>query len=237
MIGADTLGPVWGYLAWSCNCMYTGVFPTAGYGGAPGPVVGVHQKPGAYMYNGRRFKLCELRGDWKHHASTWRLAHHYTCNNICHICKASRCDPEVPFTDFRKQPAWKNTVRSHQQFLAQEMGEPWNMLAYVAGFHYRMLKFDVMHTVHLGIGACCNGGCFFELLKLQWFPGSDKHAIFRAAYKDFKAFCRKVKVVCSQPVFKPWMLLSSTDEYCIFAAKAAFSLNATSTNFDFTPTY
>ena len=172
------------------------------------------------MYGGSVLKLCEIRGDWKQHVQGFKLAHYYNCNNICHCCRASRVDPSVAYTDFGKFASWKQTIRSHREFLLEELGEPFNGLIYVKDFHFSMIRWDPMHTVNLGCGLFANGGAFHELFKVDWFLGPDKIAQWRAAYTAFRAFCRTHKVECSQPVFKPWMLITCGEEYCWFASKA-----------------
>ena len=172
------------------------------------------------MYGGRVFKLCEIRGDWKQHVQGFKLTHYYSCNNICHRCRASRVDPSVAYTNFSKYASWKQTIRSHREFLLEEIGEPFNGLIFVKGFEYSMLRFDMMHTVNLGCGLFANGGAFYELFKIHWFPGADKHAQWRAAYASFREFTRMYKVQCSQPVFKPWMLITRGEEYAWFSTKA-----------------
>ena len=153
--------------------------------------------------------------------SSLKLQHYYSCNNICHCCRASRVDIAVPFTDFTKNAAWKATVRTHRDFLLGELGEPYNGLIYVKGFHYSMIRFDSMHSVNLGTGLFTNGGAFFELFKLNWFRGDDQAAQWRAAYTSFKAFLEKHKIQCSQPQFRAWMLVRRGEEYCYFASKAS----------------
>ena len=223
LLSAHSLSGMWEYLAWSANVMYQGTFPAAGFRGSPSPSLGTHQKAGAEMYGGRRLRLIELRGDWEHHANTFRLTHYYACKNICHLCGASRDDDGLSFTDFRANPVWKSTLRSHAQFLAEEIGEPLNCLIYVAGFNMNMIRFDTMHTVNLGCGLFSNGSGFYELMKLGWFAGSSKPEKFIDAYRKFRSFTRKHKIDCSQPQFKPWMLVNGVEEYCFLASKATCS--------------
>ena len=200
--------------------MLIGKYPTSGFAGASPPKPVGNGKPGDAMYGGKTFKLCELRGDWKHHVVCFKVQSYYSCRNICHCCKASRVDPALPFTDFSQNPAWKATLRTHRQFLLEELGEPYNGLIFVKGFHYTMLRFDSMHTINLGTGLFANGGAFFQLFKLNCFAGQDKAAQWRAAYTSFKQFLKMHKIRCSQPQFKAWMLVLRGEDYCYFASKA-----------------
>ena len=177
-------------------------------------------RAGSDMYiDATKFHLIEIRGDWKQHAEAFRLTHRDTTFRICHQCQASR-DPRLSFCDFRAQPAWLPTVRTHRQFLLEEIGEPINSLIYVAKLDYRMIKFDSMHSINLGCGLHANGSAWHELLKISWFGVGEKPFIFRSAYARFRAFLRQHKIQSSQPVFKPWMLVTTGEEYCFFATKA-----------------
>ena len=174
------------------------------------------------MYAGdRKLRLVELRGDWEHHVQVFRLKHFYAANDICHKSRASKVNPAIPYTDFRKRPSWKATERTHQEFLLEEIGTPTNSIVFIAGFHCRMLRIDTMHTVNLGVGLFANGGAMFELLKLNHFGAGDKATIFRGAYSCFRAFTKRHHIQSSQPVFKPWFLVSKGqgEEFCYFASK------------------
>ena len=123
IFGPECLAPMWEYLAWSANVMFTGMYPRSGFKGQPGPVLG-HANPGTPMYGGRKLRLVEVRGDWEQHAQVFKLKHFYASNDICHICRASKVNPAIQYTDFRKQPTWRGTERTHQQFLLEEIGAP-----------------------------------------------------------------------------------------------------------------
>ena len=218
------MSPVWEYIAWSINVMSKGVYPTTRFRrGAPPWIPGLdpkQQAPGLWLYpDGISFRLTEVRADWKEHVSSFRLQHHYTCKRICHQCEASRSATSYPFTDFRQNASWQGTFRTHRQFLLEELGEPTNMLVYTAKFHFTVIKWDTMHSVNLGAGLHANGGAWFELLKIKWFGEGDKNLVFRSAFRLFKRFLARNKIQCSQPVFKPWMLVTSGEEYCFFTSK------------------
>ena len=215
-----TLAPMWEFLAWSINIMFEGKWPSTGFRGLPVDMA----KAGSEIYSGARFRLVEVRGDWKQHAEGFRLNHKYTTFRICHQCKASR-DMRTSFCDFRAQPAWLPTTRTHQQFLLEEIGEPVNSLIFVAQFHYSMIKFDSMHSVNLGCGLHANGSSLYELLKISWFGVGERPVLFRSAYSRFRNFIRQHNIMSSQPVFKTWMLVTSGEEYCFFASKAQGIVN------------
>ena len=210
------MAPVWEYLTWSINLMFQGTYPATGFRGRPASCM---EKAGLQMFQGRKLRLIELRADWKQHAESFRLVHHFTCRRICHQCQAAR-DGNIRFTDFNENPAWKPTIRTHREFLLEEIGDPVNMLVYSAKFDYRMIKWDSMHATNLGCGLHANGSVLHELLKVSWFGEGERSVLFRSAYRRFREFLKMHKIPSSQPVFKTWMLVSSGEEYCYFASKA-----------------
>ena len=71
---------------------------------------------------------------------------------ICHLCTAGRgLEPHrVPFEDLQtRRPQWLATVNTLSPFAAPSM---FSTTPHVAGFFESLWKFDVFHTVHLGIG-------------------------------------------------------------------------------------
>ena len=216
-MGPQTLVPIWQFVAWSTNAMFQGTYPMQSLCGHPLP----EQGP---MYPGKtKLRLVELRGDWKYHQQIFRLKSFFNASNICHVCRASRHpNTTTPFVDFGRQPRWRQTVRSHKEFLLEQVGDPINAMIYIKGFHMSFLRFCSMHTINLGIGLFANGGAIFELMKVGHFEGTDLHSRFRAAFRSFKGFLRANGVECSQPVFKPWMFISTGTEYCFFASKVTY---------------
>ena len=222
LFGYDTIGPVFDFLTWSMNTMYSGTFPAKNLTGDDLRSLGPNMSPNDPMYNGYKFRLVELRGDWKHHVHSFKLVNHWACNDLCHCCKASKTNRLYPYIDFTRQPKWLSSIRTHAEFLAEQLNEPINSLIYTARFDYRFIRFCSVHTIQLGIAQFCHGGCFFELFKVGWFPGDDKASKMRHAFIRFKEFIRKHKIECSQPPFKSYMYVTSGEEYCYFGSKASW---------------
>ena len=201
--------------------MYNGLFPTKSFTGTVlKPEHGC--SPGQPMYpGGLRLRLTEVRGDWKHHQTVWGLVRAaFTSNNICHICQASRTNEQFSMLHFVATPAFASTTRSHHQFLSEIMGPSGCGLIFVKQFHYSMIRWCSMHSVELGVGLFLNGGCFYELMKVDHWEGDTLAAKYRAAYKSFKEFIKANQIECSQPLFKPWMYVSTGEESCTFRSKA-----------------
>ena len=201
--------------------MYQGVCPEASFNGEPLKPSALYV-PGRPLFHNLRFRLTEIRGDWKHHQQVWGLVRAaFTSNNVCHCCQASRSDASVSMLDFSAQPRWAATIRSHATFINEIMSSPGCNLIFVRKFHYSMIRWCSMHCVQLGVAQFLNGGCWFELTKVSWFPGQSETERFRGAYRKFKTFLRLHKIKQrSQPVFKPWMYVSTGEESCTLRAKA-----------------
>ena len=149
--------------------MYLGTFPTKNLANDDLQSLDPNMMPNVSMYDGYKFRLVELRGDWKHHAHCFKLVNHWACNDICHCCRASKTNALYPYTDFTTQPQWLSSIRTHAEFLAEQLYEPINSLVYTAKFHYHFLRFCSVHTVQLGIAQFCHGGCFLNSSRLGGF--------------------------------------------------------------------
>ena len=220
ILGPETLCPIWDYLAWSCNCLFDGRWPSKSLSGEVIRSSGPGCAPGQFLCeDGTKFRLVEFRGDWKWQVQIFRLKGHFGALNVCHRCRASKKDVQYPYSDFRPNAGWIQTERSQREFLLTMLGEPMNRLVYVAGFHHRLVKFDTMHAASLGVGQFTNGSALKQLLDIKHFSGADTTAMFREAYRSFKAFLADHKLQCSQPLFRPWMLILSGEDYGLFASK------------------
>ena len=218
-LGAKTWAPVWSFVTWSMNCMYTGIAPTTGFDDQPLKRDAL-QTPGEPMYKGVGFRLTEIRGDWKAHQSIWGLMRAaFTSNNVCHVCEASRVNPSTSMLEFSRNPGWLATTRTHATFLSDLMNDDGCNLMYIRKFNFRMLRWCSMHSIQLGCGLFLNGGCWYELQKVGWFPGTTAHEQCRSAYRSFKSWLKTNKVECTQPAFKPWMFVCNAEESCSLRSK------------------
>ena len=202
--------------------MYSGKCPATTFTGDDLQPTG-STRPGKDLFDGGlRFRLTEVRGDWKHHQTVWGLCNAaFTSNNVCHICRASRTNPTFSMLDFTAEPGFARSTRSHLEFLTETMSARGCNLIYVKGFHYRMVRWCSMHTTQLGVGQFLHGGCFYELMKVRWFDGGNPAERYRNAFRKFKAFINLHRIKCSQPTFKPWMYVSTGEESCTFRSKVS----------------
>ena len=215
-----TMDPVWAFITWSLNCCYNGRNPMFGVDGQ------LWVGDPRYLTGqdiGFRCRLWELRGDWKWHHQCFGLKSTWMSDAVCHICRATKSRPGQPsYVDFRAQPAWLPTCRTHAAFIQEQLPQdrPCNTLCYNFGFDYKCIRLCTMHVCNLGIGLFANGGAFHELLEHQVFDGETMTEKFLRAYRMFKTWCSTNNISCSQSTFKPYMLVTSKGEdYCFFQTK------------------
>eukprot|EP00969_Alexandrium_andersonii_P245304 10841317-Alexandrium_andersonii.AAC.1 len=102
-------------------------------------------------------------------------------------------------------------------------------LAGLPGFHRDVIKFDWMHTCHLGVMQWSVGNCLLALFEAGAFPrfvGAFQMRFglaLRHAWTLFKSWGREAGVdTGSQPCFTPAMLgLSSQQQWPQFKGKAS----------------
>ena len=171
---------------------------------------------------GFRCRLWELRGDWKWHFQCWGLQSNWMADGICHMCAASKSKAPL-YHDFTATPSWLSTVRTHEDFVLQQLPRTrcFNAMMHTIGFHYRMLRWCAMHTLHLGCGLHANGSAFHELLLHDHFPGTSEQSRFVAAFALFKNWCKASDISCSQSAFKPYMLVAKGEEFCYLQTKVS----------------
>lgn len=215
-----TLGPVWQFLAWSINCLYLNRHPEVDVFGnrwqseATGPVV-----------PGHRFRLTEVRGDWKFMQETWGVNSHWRKNRACHRCCANKKAGATPLWDFREDPAWAQGLLCFQEFLDSELdlsSPHHNAILWTAGFDWSMLRGCSMHTVQLGCGLDTNGSVLRTLIDFGKYGPPPLSNQMSVAWGHFKDWRRANKVQCSQPAFKAWMLVSNSDDMCLLKSKVPF---------------
>ena len=172
---------------------------------------------------GNTFSLFELRGDWKHHWQTFGLRDHWRCNLVCHRCSASKTDVDNRYWHFVAQPCWLQTEKTLLQFFNQQVdvASPFacSLLA-TPGFHHRQIRWCSMHCVNLGVALDANGSALKTLIDANFYGEGTLSDVFCAAWRSFKRWKQQHRLSCSQPAFKPWMLITTADDFCLLKTKA-----------------
>ena len=111
-----TLNEAWEVMAWSFNCLANREYP-------------LHDHTGTkFDDQDDRFKLAidgefcpgrgvvlQLRGDWQFLCQAFGFPQWNSVENMCWICAAGRL---FPWTDMRPQADWRDTIRTHDMYLA-----------------------------------------------------------------------------------------------------------------------
>ncbi|CAJ1442588.1 unnamed protein product [Effrenium voratum] len=171
-----------------------------------------------------RFALTEIKGDWLWHKEVFRFKSMWT--QMAHVCY--RCDACADVNN--SSHVWSSTSESptwveHDlvQFLVREIGNTASPcpLILCKGFHPALLMICSMHVLNLGLAYDCNGAAMMALINCSYFGATDLslEERFANAYDDFRNFLRSEKISCSQPPFRPSMVMKK-DGQCAFTCKA-----------------
>lgn len=117
-----TLNVIWKRLVWSWNACFRGLNPTVGPNGAP--LLGKHlERAGSPICkSGRKFSLCELRGDWEWHRDVWRFTASWQAINVCFRCPAVRSgDPDHLYFNNELNCKWQCDEFSLEEFVSQRL--------------------------------------------------------------------------------------------------------------------
>jgi hypothetical protein len=108
----------------------------------------------------------ETRGDWKWLKESFKFDH-YANNRCCHLCGASRVDPNMLYTQTGAEAGWQNTRVNHHQYI-ESLGEV-PTLARVPGFFLTRVFIDSMHCVCMGVVPYVVGSVIWELQETYAF--------------------------------------------------------------------
>lgn len=76
-------------------------------------------RDGVCFNDGTQLKFCltELRGDWEWHVNALNLRPHWSSNEICFKCRATKTAGDLVYTDFCDDAAWVDSRYSHIEFI------------------------------------------------------------------------------------------------------------------------
>ncbi len=209
--GATVLDEAFRVMAWSLNAAAAGVYPAMDHTGAPW-ASGSWRAAKAGHPLGVHGRLVELRGDWKFLRETLRLQQHYNSRGrICHLCSATkeRASPEH-FSNFSRRAPCRGHLTTHAAWAEeQERLRPGSSpLLLIHGFNIRMVQFDIMHTLDLGILQHALPSALHELLREGHFGAGSVHAQLKRATREYRCWCRENRVVAQAKRFTPrWVKL------------------------------
>ncbi len=212
--GASVLDEAYRVLVWSLQCLHSGHYPEADHTGRR---FGPDHHPrraamaGKPLGRGLRAKLVEVRGDWKFLRETLHLKQHYGCRRgrMCHLCQATRQDAPERFSDFSRGAPCR-TLTTHAEWCAEQRAQRLGPTPFleVPGFHVRMVHFDIMHTLDLGILQLALPAALHELLHAGFFGEGNVEERLKAATRHYKAWCKRGRVKAQAKRFRlAWVKL------------------------------
>ena len=152
----------------------------------------------------------------------------YAHSGVCIYCKATKQDGPLSYADFRDDAAHRQHTISQEEFFAA-YNTILPILALLPGFCRDVIKFDWMHTNHLGVMQMTVGNCLMGIFETGMLPSFHGRWIqrlalaLRHAWLLFKKWGAQNNVdVGSQPCFTPGMLcMASARSWPEFKGKAS----------------
>ncbi len=207
--GANVLDEAYRVLAWSLRCVTAGTFPDRDHNGvAFGPAHHPARAAKAGQPLGLYGKIVEVRGDWKFLREALRLRQHYgRAERICHLCRATKWAGPEHFSDFSRGAACRVLTTNAEWREEQERLGPTPFLE-IPGFNIRMVHFDIMHTLDLGILQLALPSALHELVHAGEFGEGPLQARLQVATRQYRRWCKRNRVSAVAPRFKQaWIRL------------------------------
>lgn len=169
----SSLQKVWELMCWSFNALAEGVHPVADasgrlYADIPNrsPDEEMRHKLAGQNIGGGSLKvrciIMVISGDIEWFCSQFNFPYAMS-NTPCPYCKCdnNKTNSTMPFTDFRKNAAWKTAICTSAELKAKFGAHP---LMKVLGVNVYTIKLDTLHLVDLGVAAHCYGNVLFSIL-------------------------------------------------------------------------
>ena len=139
MVKNRTLNRVWRRLAWSLNFAFDGINPTIGESGRPLTGDDLLRAGKPLTSSGRKFSLCELRGDWEWHRDIWRPTATWKSIKICFRCPALSKGPRQDLYHNIDDCRWKDETFNLEQFIARRLKD--KQLCILSGIIIYVIRF------------------------------------------------------------------------------------------------
>lgn len=182
----NTLNSFFKILAWSFQCLWSGLWPAADHNGksyAPGTAE--HSKANTPLAGGFFGILFAIKGDLDYYAKVLRLPW-YTSSRPCALCACNSSD--VPWTDFAHDALWRATRWNTTQWAATHpSGHPLLLGAFGCGI--MSVCADLMHVKHMGTDSWFFGSVLQLLVYrvMGGTPAANLSAAWAAMLRDQKA--------------------------------------------------
>lgn len=173
-------------------------------------------------YQGERYFgfLVGIVGDWPWLAKSGSLertfmnvpkhaVNHQECKGVCHLCLAGR--PTWPFEQLEtRHPTWLGSVLAQPPF--DEGSNPFRILPHISGELPTLWKFDLFHSIHLGIAKNYLGSMLALFSELE--PAGNVDARFELLSSKYLAWCAaNQRTAHCQKITKEHLNWTSTTMY------------------------
>ncbi len=213
-----TMNEVLQVFAWSLAACADGKFPATDYLGRPWPARSSQAKvAGTLLAGGFKGIVVDFRGDWSWHKELWDCRA-WSGLEICHACRAT-LDGERTWTDFSEVALWRRSPqRTTEEYLQEHPAATRNRLCLLPGWQLGQIRWDVMHSVNLGVARLAGACGILDLVSRGVFGQGDLPMQLKAAWARFRTWCRRHRIQCNARRFtvgrlnakgKNWPELSS----------------------------
>ena len=194
----DTLHTVFQVLAWSFAALAEGRFPAADHEGrefGPDYYPARAAKAGQPLTSdGHRGCWAEMRGDWKFLHESLHTRAFYGSNECCHLCAAVKSGPErLLYSNFARDSSLRATCVTSESWLEAAAADPGPVspLLKIPGFCIWRVRFDIMHTLDLGILTHALPSALTELTAAaDVFPANTRAKRLDLATQSYSNWCQ-----------------------------------------------
>ena len=194
------------FFAWSLRICMSGFMPETGlYGEAYSDCP---KSLRAFQANrpiaaGARFAFAGLKSDRKANTQLHRYQQSHQAKFICESCLAmkpttARSDLHYCYGNFQQNAPWRTTLRSHEDYVAQEGVSPWLQ---VPGFNVLLHYEDLMHNAFLGHVRDAIASTARGMIDDHLLPGATDKECLDILGLEFRQWCRDHKLNCPKNRF------------------------------------
>ena len=194
----ESLHKVFKVLAWSLAALAEGTFPTADEEGREfGPDYHPARAAAAgqpLTSDGHRGCWAEMRGDWKFLHESLGTRQYYQANACCHLCAAVKSGPDRRlYSNFARNCELRRACVTSDDWLeaAAADPDPVSPLLRIPGFNIWRVRFDIMHTLDLGVLTHVLPSALTELTAAaDVFPASTRAERLELATRSYRTWCK-----------------------------------------------
>ncbi|CAK9060915.1 Uncharacterized protein SCF082_LOCUS32000 [Durusdinium trenchii] len=165
-LGVGTLDPLYRAIIWSLNVAYSGRFPSKDWEG--NALSGARALRAGSPIAGGPYCLTEVRGDWKWLKEIFDMKNFWRRKQgVCFKCKANAV--YGPYSYVNVEDYTSVPRLSTSEFFSVALKDYISPICMAVGWQPTMVKYCLMHTLHLGLCHHLNGGAWLTLDENGWF--------------------------------------------------------------------